>query len=281
MGNLSGGPYNPSIIDKDGQIILLRQFRSSMGRFRIKIAAVILSFAFVCGPVFSLTWYFDMIDGLSGRIAMTVLVSIFPVAIAFTNYKGAGIPWREWAPTCWLVALLILANGLALSDKNDWFKAGVQFSLLIIALLGLWIIWQFIGRNWLIWACLALASVLFLTYWVAALIKFEDSWQLILLPLLFVLVVGAVWAPCAAWVVSKAKKFKNRRIRGPGLQAFVMMFLFLPVIFIAIAVPWILQLGQQWSAVSLLIAGIILSVLVAEPLRRFLLEWGDLYVNRP
>ena len=270
-----------SIIYKDGQIILFRQFRSSIGRFRIKIAAVILSFFFVCGPVFSLTWYFDLIDGLSGRIAMTVLVSILPAAIAFTSYKGSGIPWKEWAPAYWLVVFLILANGLALSDKNDWFEVGLQFSVLILALLWLWIIWQFIGSNWLIWACLALEFVLFLTYWVAALIKSEESWQLILLPLLLVFVVGAVWAPCAAWVVSKAKKFKNRRIRGPGLQSFAMMFLFLPLIFTAIAIPGTFQLDQQWSAISLLFAGIILSVLVAEPLRRFLLEWGDLWVSRP
>ena len=252
-----------------------------MSRLRVKMAAVMLSFAFVCGPALSLTWYFDLIDGLSGRIAMTVLVSILPAAIAFTNYKGAGVPWKEWAPGYWLVVFLFLANGLALSDKFEWVGTGLQFSVLIFALFWLWIIWQFIGSNWLIWACLGLAFVLFLTYWVAALIKFEESWQLLLLPLLLVLVVGAVWAPCAAWVLNKARKFKNRRIRGPGLQAFAMMFLFLPVIFIVIAIPGTFQLGQQWSDVSLLLAGIILSVLVAEPLRRFLLESADLWVSRP
>lgn len=152
---------------------------------------------------------------------------------------------------------------------------------MILALFWLWIIWKFIGSNWLIWACLALAFVLFLTYWVAALIKFEESWRLLLLPLLLVLVVGAVRAPCASWVLNKARKFKKRRIRGPGLQAFAMMFLFLPVIFIAIAIPETFQLGQQWSDVSLLFAGIVLSVLVAEPLRRFLLESAGLWVSRP
>lgn len=127
MGNLSGSPYNLSSVYRVGQTILFRQFKSSVSRLRVKIAAVILSFAFVCGPVLSLTWYFDLIDGLSGRIAMTVLVSILPVDIAFTNYKGAGIPWKEWAPGYWLVVFLLLANGLALSDKFEWVGAGLQF----------------------------------------------------------------------------------------------------------------------------------------------------------
>ena len=55
-----------------------------------------------------------------------------------------------------------------------------------------------------------------------------------------------------------------------------MAILFLPVIVVAVAVPGMLDLSPAWSAVSLTIVGVLLSSVVAEPLRRFLLRWGDL-----
>ena len=55
-----------------------------------------------------------------------------------------------------------------------------------------------------------------------------------------------------------------------------MVALFLPVILVAVAVPGMLDLSPAWSAVSLTISGVLLSAVVSEPLRRFLLEWGEL-----
>ena len=55
-----------------------------------------------------------------------------------------------------------------------------------------------------------------------------------------------------------------------------MAILFLPVILTAVFIPGMLELSQIWSTVSLAIAGILLSAVVSEPVRRFLLEWGNL-----
>ena len=60
------------------------------------------------------------------------------------------------------------------------------------------------------------------------------------------------------------------------MQALAMAILFLPVIVVAVAVPGMLDLSPAWSAVSLTIVGVLLSSVVSDPLRRFLLEWGDL-----
>ena len=53
-----------------------------------------------------------------------------------------------------------------------------------------------------------------------------------------------------------------------------MATLFFPVILVAVVVPWMLELSSIWSAVSLTIVGVLLSAVVSDPLRRFLLEWG-------
>ena len=110
-------------------IILFRRIWDSLAKFRSKIPAIILSLVFVCGPVYSLTWYFDLIGGLYGRISMTVIVSIVPITVAFTDYKATSVPWKEWVPAYWLVVFLVLANFLAASDKFDWFGVGLQVSL--------------------------------------------------------------------------------------------------------------------------------------------------------
>ena len=55
-----------------------------------------------------------------------------------------------------------------------------------------------------------------------------------------------------------------------------MAILFFPVILVAVVVPLMLELSPIWSAVSLTIVGVLLSAVVSDPLRRFLLEWGEL-----
>ena len=262
---------------------MFRRFGASLARFRSKIPAIILSIVFICGPVYSLTWYFELIDSLSGRISLTALVSILPITVAFTHFDTSVSLWKRLGEAPWLVAFLFLANGLAASDKFNWVEVGLHTVLLIVALPYCWIIWKLIGHNWLIWTALFVGIVEMMIYWVAALVKASepDAWQLLLVPLLLVVFLGAIWAPIASLILNIARRQRLRRIAGPGLQALAMAVLFLPVILIAITVPGGLQLNQEWSAVSLLFSGILLSTLVAEPFRRFLLEWAGLWVNRP
>ena len=264
-------------------IIVFRRIRDSVAQFRANIPVTALSLVFVCGPVYSLTWSFDLIDTLTARVSLTFLVSILPIALAFTNFDDNVSLWRKFGDTPWLVVFLFLANALAVSDRFNWIAAGSHVVALIVALFWCWVIWKLVGRNWLIWTALSVGIAETMIYWVAALVKANepDTWQLFLLPLFAVLFLGAIWAPIASLIIGIARRRKFRRIAGPGLQALAMAVLFLPAVLIAITVPPGLQLQQEWSAVSLLFAGILLSALIGEPLRRFLLEWAGLQVNRP
>ena len=55
-----------------------------------------------------------------------------------------------------------------------------------------------------------------------------------------------------------------------------MAMLFLPAISIATLVPSRFGLDPIWQVASLAIMGVLLSSVIADPLRQFLLEWGDL-----
>ena len=131
-------------------------------------------------------------------------------------------------------------------------------------------------QNWMLLTGLMLALALMMVYWTAALAG-DDSWfDLLLLPLPVVIVGGVIWAPVAWQVLDTAGRRKDYPLSGPGMQALAMAVLFLPVIVVAVAVPGMLDLSPAWSAVSLTIVGVLLSSVVAEPLRRFLLRWGKL-----
>ena len=169
-----------------------------------------------------------------------------------------------------------LATSLAAVNRFGIVGLELQLSLIIAILPWFWFIWLLLRRSWWLLTGLVLAFAVFMIYWVAALVKFGDPWELVLLPLAMVAFGGLAWAPLAALVLNTAQRRKHRRFSGPATQAAAMITLFLPVILVAVAVPGMLNLGVTWSAVSLTIVGVLLSAVVSEPLRRFLVESGGL-----
>ncbi|MYK33923.1 MAG: hypothetical protein F4045_02080 [Chloroflexi bacterium] len=169
-----------------------------------------------------------------------------------------------------------LALLLVLSDKFNWSVLAANVVLFLASLPYAWLVWKLMRRNWLLLAGLMLALAVMMVYWIAALIGQSDFLTLLLLPLPVVVFGGVIWTPIASWVFNTAQERKNHRSGGPGMQALAMIVLSLPVILVAVAAPGMLELGQVWSAVSLTLVGVLLSGLIADPLRRFLLEWGNL-----
>ena len=162
------------------------------------------------------------------------------------------------------------------SHEFKWHGLAGNTAVLLLMLPYTWVVWLLMRRSWLLLTALMLALVLMMIYWTAAWAG-DDSWlDLLLLPLPVVIVGGIIWAPIASQILDTARQRKNCRLSGPGMQALAMAILFLPVIVVAVSVPGMLDLSPAWSAVSLTIVGVLLSAVVADPLRRFLLEWGDL-----
>ena len=64
------------------------------------------------------------------------------------------------------------------------------------------------------------------------------------------------------------------------MRALAMAILFFPIILVAMAVPGMLGLSSTWWAISLTLMGVLLSAVISEPLRLFLLEWGNLMPDR-
>ena len=239
---------------------------------RPRLAGILLVTLFHCVPIYAFTWYFSLIEDLSARISMSLLVGMLPV----TELLSEPRPLKSREDQFWLAAFFWLALLLVASHEFKWHGLAGNTAFSVLTLPYAWLVWKLMRHSWLLLTGLMLALVLMMVYWTAALAG-EDSWfDLLLLPLPVVVLGGIIWAPVAWQILDGARRRKNRRLSGPGMQALAMAILFLPVIVVAVAVPGMLDLSPAWSAVSLTIAGVLLIAVVSEPLRRFLLEWGEL-----
>lgn len=234
-----------------------------------------------CLPVFAFVWYSGLVDDVYARIWISTLVTIIPVATLLSKPKHGLRIWRWQGEELGSALFLWLAMSLAIVTKFGIVGLGIQLSVIIGILPWCWFIWLLLHRNWWLLTGLVLSFALFMLYWVAALAKFGDPWEFLLLPLIMVAFGGLAWAPVASLVLNMAQRRKHRRVSGPATQAAAMITLFLPVILVAVAVPRTLQLGDTWSAVSLTVVGVLLSAVVSEPLRRFLVESGGLRSCHP
>ena len=243
-------------------------------KVRSRITLLFL-FTAACWVVFTvLIWFFELFDDATRRILLSVVVAMVPLGVYFSQKT-----WELTEDVLWLMASLAVVLLLTLSDKFNWFFLESNAILLLIALPYGWVVWKLMRRNWLLLTGLALALGVMMIYWIAALMKGPDSLDYLLAPLPVVLSVGVPWTPLARWSLNEAERRKFQRVHGPGMQALAMAALFLPAIVVAIVFPGALELGQAWSSVSLTLVSVLLSAVVADPLRRCLLEWANLNPN--
>lgn len=230
------------------------------------------------GTILALTWYFELPDDISSRIILNLL-ALTPSLLAFLfppkNWKSV----RNIKELIGYASFFTLIMLFLLGNKFDWRLLSNSAGMIIFALpWGVWV-WLLLGRSWFLLSGLVLAFIAMLIYWIVAIIDIGGSQELLLFPLLITAVGGIVWAPFARLIWNNAKQRKFRRLGGPGWQVAAMGFLFIPAILVAITFPVMLGLDSIWSATSLTLVGVLLSAVISDPLRRFLLEWGNLSTN--
>ncbi len=239
---------------------------------RCRLSRIFLFVTACCAAATALIWYFALFDDLQVRIFMSAVIVLVPMF----DFQPPPRTWASREELLWVSSFLALTLLLVASERFGWAGVGIQAVLLLVALPYGWVVWKLMRRNWLLVAGLILALAAMMVYWVAALVGEQDSLNVLLLPLLVVLFFGVAWTPVAWRALDLAQRWKNRRVGGPGMRAVAMAILFFPVILVAMAVPGMVGLSATWSAVSLMLVGFLLSTVISEPLRRFLLECGNL-----
>ena len=247
------------------------------GEIRPRITAYFLVIAFCCGTVNMITWYSGLVDDRSARITLSILTAL----VLVLEFFSVPTPWRGQKNILWVAVALVLALLLMAGDKFNINTIGTNAAVALVSLPLALLVWLLTGRQWLLSSAFLFALAVMMIYWLAALVQTDDSpltllLLVLLLPLPTVLLFGVAWAPVARWALEAARRRTHRRISGPGFRALAMSILFLPVALVAIVVPPMLEFSDIWSAVSLTLVGVLLSAVVSDPLRRFLLEWANL-----
>lgn len=254
----------------------MRSFlRKASRNIRLGLVNFIIGTVLIYGPVCVMTWHFDLPDDFSSRVLMNLLAAIVPLtAFLFPpkNYMS-----KELIGFALVFALMLL---FLAGEKYDWKILASNTAMVLVVFPLVWWVWKFSGGSWFLLSGLVFAFIAMMIYWIAALIKEGGPPELLLMPLLIIAIGGLVWVLPAHYIWNQAKIRKNRRIGGPGWQAAAMVFLFIPVITVAFTFPDMLRLKDIWSAVSLTLVGVLLSAVISEPLRRFLLECGNLVPNQ-
>ena len=246
--------------------------RLRFSRIRPRLPGVFLVSVVYGVPVYALTWHSGLIDDLSVRLLLSVLVAMVPVA----ELLSAPRPWKSRGDLLLFALFIVPVSLFAIGHRFNLRVLSSNAAMLVAVLPWCWLIWQLMGGSLLLLTGLILAMVAMMIYWVAALSGVGGSLEILILPLLPVLFGGVFWAPVARLTLAIAERRKDCPLSGPGTQALAMAILFVPVILVAVIVPFMLELSQIWSAVSLTIVGVLLSAVISDPLRRFLLKWGNL-----
>ena len=251
-------------------------WRRSYEFLRCRVSYLFFFVVICCAVVTVLIWYFALFDDPQVRILMSLVIAWIPM----TEFQPQPRTWASREYLLGLSSFVGLAVLLVAGDKYDWTIVALNSVVLLVALPYGWLDWKLTRGNGLVLTGLILALAAMMILWTAALVRDGDFLEVLLLPVPVVLFFGLAWTPVAGWTLDNAGRWKNRRIGGPGMRALAMAVLFLPVTLVAMVVPGMLGLSSTWSTVSLTLVGILLSAVIAEPLRRFLLEWGNLMPDR-
>ena len=247
-------------------------FRRAWDQTRLRIVGAFFTIVLVCVPLTVLVWGFDYIDELRVRIFMSAAAGAMLILMVLSEPKSWRERWESLSLSVVLYPLLIFAIAHEFDITSLMMNAVVAF----VAIPCCWVVWVSMGRDWLLRLATMLAVIAAMFHWGVIMIATKVPLDVALLPLPALLLIGALWAPLARMALYFARRWKYRRLRGPGSQAVAMVAVFSPIFVIAIAVPQLFELGPIWLAVSLALAGILLGTVISEPLRRFLLRLGNL-----
>lgn len=120
------------------------------------------------------------------------------------------------------------------------------------------------------------AAILLMVYWVAPAISDGLELHYSLIPLSAVSVLLALWS-FFVWLLFKGvDRWPNHPTLGPFMESLAILFLFAPLMALAIWVPRAFPGGEDWSVVSAAMVSVVFGSVISEPVARFVRSCGKL-----
>ena len=222
------------------------------------------------------TWGFEIIEGLYDRLAMSLIPAILP-PITFVEglYRKEEDRRFNWVYVAFVV-FLGLALVIALSDRLAFDLLGLYAVVAMVSSPFVVLFVMLIQEKKLLAIGMIPAAVILIALLVVS--QLPSGEYLNLLPLsLFAVSMGAAGWTFWVWLFLKgAERWAEDATLGPLMESLAMFFLFIPLMAMAILGPRAIPGGEDWAIVTSTVVGVMFGSVVSEPLRRFLVSYGNL-----
>ena len=225
-------------------------------------------------------WGFDYFERLYDRVVMNLLPATLPPLAFFEamRQKPEGRRFSWW--NAGFAFFLALALGLAVSDKFDLDALGLNVVVIMTSSPWLVIFGILVREKRILAIGMVPAAILLMAYWILPAFSSDLELHFFLIPLIAVSLPTAAWT-VLVWILFKGvDKWPCHPTLGPLMESLAMLFLFMPLMVLAIWVPRTIPGGDDWSVVLAAIVGVVFGSVVSEPLARFLRSYGNLPSHR-
>ena len=221
-------------------------------------------------------WGFDYVERSYGTVVINLLPVYFP-SVAFyqavRQEPGARKIDRWFAGFVFFVFLVLL---LAISRTYDLRELEINVAVVMLSAPWLVIFAMLVRGTRILAIGMVPAAILLVAYWVLPELSegLDPYYSWVILPVVSMLL--AAWT-FLVWILFKGfYKWRYDRMRGPLMESLAMLFLFLPIMVLAIWVPRTIPGGEDWSVVLAAMVGVVFGSVISEPLTRFLRRFRDL-----
>ncbi len=220
-------------------------------------------------------WCYGPIGGVWNKALLNLIYTAVPLSTLLEQEDARASRRLDW----WhfLLVLVNLAFFLiAISDRLDRPLLGLNVFLILMSALSLLVFGNLVRRTPLLGVAQVPSAIIVEVFLVVAESPGGIRLEYLLIPLPTLLIGSAIWMFVAQFLLTKARQRRQTAIWGPAMESTTMIFMFLPLTLLAIAVPIVVTDDRTWLAVSLTIIGVSLGSVVSTPLRQFLLDLGQL-----
>lgn len=220
-------------------------------------------------------WLYDPIGYIWSKALLNLVYMAVPLSTLLEQRDARASRRFDWWHSVFVLVNLAFLL-IAISDRLDRPLLGVNVFFLLMSALSLLIFADLVRRTPLLGVALVPSAIIVEVLLVVIVSSEGIRLEYVLIPLPTVLMSSAVWMFAARFLLTHARQRRQTAIWGPAMESISMVFMFLPLTLLAIAVPIVVTDDRTWLAVSVTLVGVSFGGVVSTPLRQFLLDLGQL-----
>ena len=250
----------------------LRQSRSAVWEF--------LTGVWLAALLTVITWLAEAFEGyLVQQVILTALYFVWPTATLTAAVSGdrsvhpSGGSLHNFALWCYygLTVFVTLGALVLLSERYGWTSFRLELSSALISALALPFFSYFVYRKSILGIALFPAIAVTLAANIAMVLHVRgDWWESSIVLFTALMLFAAPWSGLGLLLLQWAEKSHGRNRLGPFTEFAALVFLFVPLMWSVWVLGDSLPDSETWQPVCVAVIGVLMSIIVSDPLKRFL-----------